>query len=358
MGTRITDLLGIDIPILLAPMAGPVLGDMAVAVSQEGGLGALPCALLDGGQVNAEMAAIRAQTSRPVNLNFFCHTPASFDPAREAAWRAGLRPYYREMGLDPDMAIEPSHRAAFDEESCRLVEHWRPEVVSFHFGLPVQPLLERVKATGATIISSATTVQEARWLEERGCDAIIAQGSEAGGHRGMFLSPHVFGQIGTMALVPQIVDAVRVPVIAAGGIGDARGIVAAFALGASAVQIGTAYLHCAEARISPLHRHTLDTAQADQTAITDLFTGRPARGIVNRLMLEQGPLGACVPPFPLAGGALAPLRAAGEQAGSADFTPLWAGQAFPLRHTLGAGALTRHLWDSTRALLDKMGRSA
>lgn len=290
-------------------MAGPVLADIVIAVAQQGGLGSLPCALLDSTQVNRELAKIRAATSHPINLNFFCHTPAIFDPARERGWRAQLRPYYLELGLDPDMPVKPSHRAAFDEAGCEIIEKWAPEVVSFHFGLPAPSLLERVRATGAKIISSATTVREAQWLEAQGCHAIIAQGSEAGGHRGMFLTDGLSSQIGTMALVPQVVDAVSVPVIAAGGIADARGIVAALALGASAVQIGTAFLRCPEARLSPVHRERLRSAQADETAITNLFTGRLARGIVNRLMREQGPIADGIPAFPLAGGARSRLCA-------------------------------------------------
>lgn len=349
---RITSLFGIALPIIQAPMAGAALADMASAVSEQGGLGSLACALLDGARIDAELAHIRAATNKPINLNFFCHRPTEFDPQREAAWRERLKPYYRELGLDPDVPVAPSHRGAFDEAGCALIEKWRPEVVSFHFGLPAPALIDRVRTTGAKIISSATTVQEARWLEAHGCDAIIAQGSEAGGHRGMFLTDDVFSQIGTMALLPQIVDAVSVPVIAAGGIADARGIVAAFALGASAVQLGTAYLHCPEARLSPAHRERLASAESDQTAITNLFTGRPARGIVNRLMREQGPMWEGVPAFPLAGGSLAPLRAASEPSGSADFMPLWAGQNFRLARPLPAAKLTEMLWMETLQCLN------
>lgn len=351
---RIRRLFDIDLPIILAPMAGPVMAEMVIAVSQEGGLGSLPCALLDPAQADAELGKIRSATSGPINLNFFCHAPAVFDPAREAAWRDQLRPYYLALGLDPDMSTKPSHRAAFDEAGCEMVEKWCPEVVSFHFGLPSTSLLERMRATGAKIISSATTIQEAQWLEEQGCDAIIAQGAEAGGHRAMFMAEKVASQISTMALVPQVVDAVSVPVIAAGGIADARGIVAALALGASAVQIGTAFLRCPEAKVSPVHRQRLCNAQADETAITNLFTGRPARGIVNRLMREQGPIAEGIPAFPLAGGALAPLRAASERSGSSDFMPLWAGEAFRLARALPAAELTKRLWAETMDHLSRI----
>ena len=346
---RAIDLLGIELPIIQAPMAGPVFAEMVIAVAEAGGLGSLPCATMDTAQAHAELKVIRERTARPVNLNFFCHTPPAFDAAREARWRARLKPYYDELGLPLDAPA--SNRTPFDENGCALVEEFRPEVVSFHFGLPAFRLLDRVKATGAKILSSATTVKEARWLEERGCDAIIAQGNEAGGHRGMFLSDDIATQVGTFSLVPQIADAVKVPVIAAGGISDARGIVAAFALGASAVQIGTAYLFTPEARAAPLHREALRGERAEETALTNIFTGRPARGMVNRVMREVGPMTDDAPAFPLAGGALTPLRAASEKAGSDDFMSLWAGQSARLCREMPAAELTRALAAEALALM-------
>ncbi len=347
---RILDLLHIDVPILLAPMAGPGLAELAIGVAEAGGLGSLPTALLGADQVRAEVATFRARISRPLNLNFFCHTPPAPDPARDAAWRDRLTPYYRELGIDPATPIKPSARAPFDDALCRLVEDLRPEVVSFHFGLPAPALLERVRATGAVILSSATTVAEARWLEAHGCDAIIAQGAEAGGHRGVFLGDPIAAcasQPGTMALVPQIADAVRCPVIATGGIADGRGIVAALALGAAAVQIGTAYLFCPEARVPAAHREALRRAADDGTALTNLFSGRPARSLVNRAMREIGPLSADAPAFPLAGGALAPLKARAE----GDWGSLWAGQAASLGRELPAAELTRALAEDALARL-------
>lgn len=350
--TRLQDLFGIELPIVQAPMAGPVFSEMVIAVSEAGGLGSLPCATLSPEQVRAEMRLVRQGTARPVNLNFFCHRPPQPDPVREARWKERLAPYYAEFGLDPAAPTPVSSRAPFDAALCALVEELRPEVVSFHFGLPAPELLARVRATGARIVSSATTVAEARWLEARGCDAIIAQGWEAGGHRGLFLTEDVAAQVGTMALVPQVADAVKVPVIAAGGIGDARGIAAAFALGAAGVQLGTAYLFCPEARVSPVHRQALRSARDDQTVLTNVFTGRPARGLVNRVVREVGPLSELAPSFPLAGGALAPLRAASEPAGSGDFMPLWSGQAARLGRELPAGELTRRLAAET---LERLG---
>src|SRR5207302_6134531 len=197
---------------------------------------------------------------------------------------------------------------------------------SFHFGLPSEDLLVRVRGWGARILSSATTVEEARWLEARGVDAVIAQGVEAGGHRGMFLSDDPNTQVGTFALVPQIVQAVSVPVIAAGGISDAKGVAAAMALGAAGVEMGTAFLLCREATTSAVHRAALKGEAARYTALTNVFTGRPARGIVNRVVREVGPISAAAPAFPLATGALAPLRAKAESQKSGEFSPLWAGQ--------------------------------
>ena len=340
---RIQDLLGITLPILQAPMAGAQGADLAVAVSEAGGLGALPGALLSPEQLRNEIGLFRQRSARPVNVNFFCHAPPAPDAAREAGWKQRLAPFYREFGLDPAMPTPAGSRAPFDDAYCAVVEELKPEIVSFHFGMPAQALVDRVRAAGARILSSATTADEARWLEDHGCDAIIAQGAEAGGHRGIFLGQHVANQAGTMALVPQVVDAVALPVIAAGGIADGRGIAAAFALGASAVQVGTAYLFTPEARITAMHRAALKAAKDDSTALTNLFTGRPARGIVNRLMREIGPLSADAPAFPTAGGALAPLKAKAEAEGSADFSSLWSGQAAALGRETSARELTLRL---------------
>jgi nitronate monooxygenase len=322
--------------------------ELVAAVSAAGGLGSLPCAMLTAQTLREQFAKIRAVTDKPVNLNFFCHAAPVPNNAREARWRDRLKPYYEELGIDASAPVPSSSRAPFDAAFCEVVEELKPEVVSFHFGLPDAALLERVKAAGAIVLSSATIAAEAVWLEQHGADAVIAQGYEAGGHRGMFLTEDVAGQVGTFALVPQIVDAVKVPVIAAGAIADARGIAAAFALGAAGVQIGTAFLHCPEAKISPMHRAALKSAGDAGTALTNLMTGRPARGIVNRIMREIGPIGEA-PAFPLAAGALAPLRAKAEAAGSGDFSPMWSGQAAALGVAMPAGALTQKLAAATQA---------
>jgi nitronate monooxygenase len=340
---NLRQLLGTELPIIQAPMAGSQGSALAVAVSNAGGLGSLPGAMLGIDALRSEIAAIQAQTRHPFNVNFFCHESPEPSPAREATWRAALSPYYEELGLDASTVPAGPARVPFNAEAAAVIEALRPPVVSFHFGLPSADLLARVKATGAKVLSSATTVDEARWLEARGVDAIIAQGLEAGGHRGIFLSEDLSTQVGTFSLVPQLVRAVKVPVIAAGGIADRQGVAAALALGAVAAQIGTAYLLCPEATTSAVYRAALKSEAARHTALTNLFTGRPARGIVNRLMRERGPLSQDTPAFPLATAAIAPLRARAESQGSGDFSPLWSGQNATGCKEISAGDLTREL---------------
>jgi nitronate monooxygenase len=299
--------------------------------------------MLSPQQLRDELTQLRQLTDMPFNVNFFCHTPPAPDAAREARWRSALAPYYADYGIDPSSIAAGPGRNPFSEETAALVEAFRPAVVSFHFGLPHTDLLQRVKAWGAKVLSSATTVEEALWLQEHGADAIIAQGLEAGGHRGMFLSDNITTQVGTFALLPQIVQAVNLPVIAAGGIADARGVAAAMVLGASAVQVGTAYMLCPEATTSALHRAALQSPAARHTALTNLFTGRPARGIVNRVIRELGPLSAATPQFPLATTAMAPLRAKAEAAGRSDFSPLWSGQNASGCKSIPAAELTHQL---------------
>ncbi|KAF0866155.1 nitronate monooxygenase family protein [Pseudomonas sp. LD120] len=346
---RLLDLLGIDLPIIQAPMAGATDSAMVIAASRAGALGSLPCAMLSPEQIRHEVQVIRSATHNPLNLNFFCHQLHPVDAERETRWKHALQPYYRELGADFNAPTPVSSRAPFDETACQLVEELRPEVVSFHFGLPEPALLARVKASGAQVLSSASNVDEALWLEERGCDAIIAMGYEAGGHRAIFLSEDLNSQVGTLALVPQVVDAVKVPVIAAGGIGDARGIVAALALGASAAQLGTAYLFTPEAKISAAHHKALRSAKDSQTALTNVFTGRPARSIINRVIRELGPVSPLAPAFPRAGGALLPLRAKDE----ADFSNLWSGQALRLGVEKPAYELTLSLAEQALAQLHR-----
>jgi nitronate monooxygenase len=305
---RIIELFKTEFPIVLAPMAGVMDADLVIAAALGGALGSLPCAMISAEKAREQVNIIRQRVSAPINLNFFCHEPVEADPAREAGWKQRLESYHQELGLDPAAPVNAANRAPFDAAFCEVVEELKPEVVSFHFGLPDQALLRRLKAAGCLVMGSATIVREAIWLEENGADVIIAQGAEAGGHRGMFLTENIAEQPGTFALVPQVVDAVHVPVIAAGGIADGRGIAAAFALGAAGVQIGTAYLRCPESRVTAPARVALAQARDDCTVITNVMTGRPARGVPNRVMREAGPISPHAPAFPRAATALGPLK--------------------------------------------------
>ena len=336
-------LLGIDVPIIQAPMAGVQLSALAVAVSNAGGLGSLPCAMLAPDAMRKELSALRAGTAKPYNVNFFCHAQPAPSAEREAAWRKALAPYFAEYGIDPATIPSGPGRLPFSAEAADVLEEFRPAVVSFHFGLPSKELLARVRAWGAKVLASATTVDEARWLEARGVDAVIAQGLEAGGHRGNFLSDDLTAQLSTLTLVPQVVRAVKVPVIAAGGIADAQGVAAALALGAAGAQVGTAFLLCPEATTSALHRAALKSEAARHTALTNLLTGRPARGIVNRVMKELGPLSTLAPAFPLATAAIVALRARAEAQGKTDFSSLWSGQNASGCREIPAAQLTKEL---------------
>jgi nitronate monooxygenase len=351
---RFLDLVKTEFPIVLAPMAGAMDAELVIAAAQGGALGSLPCAMLSAEKAREQVNIIRQRVSAPVNMNFFCHKVVDADPKREAGWKARLGSYYKELGLDPSAPISAANRAPFDAAFCAVVEELKPEVVSFHFGLPSPDLVKRVKAAGCIMMSSATTVKEAIWLEENGADVIIAQGAEAGGHRGMFLTENIAEQPGTFALVPQVVDAVKVPVIAAGGIADGRGIAAAFALGASGVQVGTAYLRCPESKVIAPARAALAQATDETTVITNVMTGRPARGVANRMMREVGPISPDAPAFPHAATALGPLKAAAEKLGRVDFTNLWAGQAVRMGREMPAAELTRALAGGALARMSQM----
>jgi nitronate monooxygenase len=360
--TSFCQALGLSLPIVQAPMAGSQASAMAIAVGRAGGLGSLPSATLSVEALERELQALDQAQLSAYNVNFFVHQPPQPDPIRETRWRETLAPYYEEHGIaNAEIAAGPA-RAPFTHAAADVVERFKPRVVSFHFGLPDDTLMARVRSWGSQIWSSATTLDEALWLEAKGVDAIIAQGLEAGGHRGVFLGfdgdrPDLSQQLNSMALITQIVAAVKVPVIAAGGIANAQGVQAALALGACAVQVGTAYLLCDEATTSAVHRAALRSEQANRTALTNLFTGRPARGIVNRLMLELGALNSAAPAFPLAASALAPLKAIAEAQGRGDFSSLWAGQDVSGCQAISAALLTQQLGagmtHSTRVLGNK-----
>lgn len=343
LSLTLNNLLNIELPIIQAPMAGVQGSALTVAVSNAGGLGSLPCAMLSADALRDELTSISAQTSKPYNVNFFCHTPPIADTEREANWRALLAPYYEEMGINTSAVPAGSGREPFSTDTLEFLSKFKPPVVSFHFGLPSQELLAPIKGWGARIISTATTVAEAIWLETHGADAIIAQGLEAGGHRGMFLSDDLATQLGTFTLLPQIVNAVSVPVIAAGGISNARDVESVITLGAAGAQIGTAYLLCPESHTSSIHRAALISDSAQHTALTNLFSGRPARSIINRLISELGPINPAAPAFPLASAAVAPLRAKAESLDCGNFSPLWSGQNSTGCKEIPAAELTREL---------------
>jgi nitronate monooxygenase len=352
---RLLELFKIDHPILLAPMAGVMDAELAIAVANAGGLAALPAGMLNEEQLRAQIAQFRAATgNKPINLNFFAHKMPTPNNAREHAWREKLKPYFVEFGIDPGALAAAAARMPFDAAMCAAVEDLKPEVVSFHYGLPEATLVAGVKAAGCKLLCSATTVAEARFLEANGCDAVIAQGLEAGGHRGMFLTDDIATQVGLFALLPQVVDAVKVPVIATGGIGNARGIVAALALGAAGVQMGTAFLLCPEAKTLPPHRAALRAARDDSTVLTNVLSGRPARGLINRAIRELGPLSEIVPEFPFASGALSPLHAKAQAQGSGDFSPMLAGQAAALGRELPAAQLIEQLVAEAQGLLREL----
>jgi nitronate monooxygenase len=304
-------------------MASAATPALAAAVSDAGGLGALGSSMLPVDELRRETAELRERTERPFQLNFFCHVPPEVSGELAERAREYFAPLYDELGLgDPPQPRAPA--VHFDEARLEALLELQPPVVSFHFGLPPQDALDAIQAAGMLVLASATTVAEARHLEAHGVDAVVAQGAEAGGHRGSFLVDGDDGPVGTLALVPQVVDAVGVPVIAAGGIADGRGLGAVLALGAGAAQIGTAFLPCPESGISPAYREALRTARADGTVLTRAVSGRPARALKNRMTQElRGVL-----PYPAQLSLTAPLF--GSDAGGSDFQPMWSGQGAAL----------------------------
>ncbi len=335
---NIEELLGTALPIIQSPMAGVQDSALAIAVSEAGGLGSLPCGMLSIEEIISEIKLIKATTTKPYNLNFFCHKIPPYDKERQLNWQKKLHPYFNELGVKIKPSPGEAGRTPFNHDIADAIEPFMPEVMSFHFGLPDKELLKRVKSWGTKILSSATTVEEAVWLEANGVNGIIAQGLEAGGHRGMFLSDDISTQVGLSSLVPQIVNQVTVPVIAAGGISDSYALRSALLLGASAVQIGTAYLLCSEAQTSSLHRRAIKSKQSAHTALTNIFSGKPARGIVNRAIKELGYMNAHTPAFPYASNEMTQLRSHAEKLGRDDFSPLWCGQ-----NTLGCQEISARM---------------
>lgn len=350
--SELLDLLGVDHPIIQAPMAGATTPALAAAVSNAGGMGSLGCAFMTPERAGEEIAKTMMVTNRSINVNFFVHTPPSDDEAKNAFMKEKVQPYFDALGLGEMPAVTATN-FPFDEAMMEVMLELRPRVVSFHFGLPAQHMVQALKEAGIVILSSATTVREAVILADGGVDAVIAQGWEAGGHRGTFASSMDAARVGTMALVPQIVDAVNVPVIAAGGIGDGRGIAAAFALGAAGVQPGTAFLTTDEAATPAVYRKALLEANDEDTRLTRAFSGRPARGINNRYIEEMAAHDEALPDFPLLNTVTGPLRKASVEAGSPDFVALWSGQAMSLNRTMPAGELLEKLVEESLHILNR-----
>ena len=348
--TKLADLLGIEHPIIQAPMAGASTPALAAAVSNAGGLGSLGCAMQSPEAFRAEIGSTRKATNRPIHVNFFAHKTPKPDKEKEARATALLAPYYAELGLGEVPPAKATH-FPFDAAMLEAVLEVRPQIVSFHFGLPEEKLVRAVKDAGIVLLCSATSVREAIDLENRSVDAVIAQGWEAGGHRGTYLGSFEGARTGTMSLVPQVVGAVSVPVIAAGGIADGCGIAAAFALGASGVQMGTAFLTCEEAGISDIHKEILLTAHDDDTRVTKAFSGRPARGIVNRYIEDMTPHEDGLPDFPLVNTMTGPLRKASAEKDKGDFVALWSGQSVGLNRAMPATDLFEALVEEARVAL-------
>ncbi|MBB3047663.1 nitronate monooxygenase [Litorivivens lipolytica] len=331
---------GLSAPIVQAPMAGVQGAALAAAVSDAGALGSLPCAMLSGDALEAELKKLTELTSKPVNLNFFCHQPQEESEERYARWLELLSPFFREYGLSVEDLPVGAQREPFSEAVAEVVAPFRPAVVSFHFGLPEPGLLARVKSWGGQVWSSATTLEEAIWLQQNGADAVIVQGLEAGGHRGHFLKNDLEGQLPTRELLARCAAKMSLPLIAAGGIATPADVPAYRQGGAAGVQLGSAYLLAEEATTSPLHRQALSNERRCDTAITNLYTGRPARGIVTRLMSSLGLQHEAAPVFPLAANATGALRSAAEKVGDDTFTPLWCGENAEPRNA-SAASITR-----------------
>ena len=337
-----------ELAIIQAPMAGVQNAKLAVAVCEAGGLGSLPCAMLSAELLKSELDYLSQHTDKPYNLNFFCHQTSDYTLAQQTAWHNLLTPYFDEFAVDVSQFTRNASRQPINQQIIDIIAPYTPAVVSFHFGLPSREIVSQIKAWGGTVLSSATTLDEARWLQTNGADAVIAQGIEAGGHRGHFLSMDLSLQPTTAQLVRECVE-LDIPVIAAGGICTAEDVAQYQALGVAAVQVGSAYLLCEEATTSALHREVLKTVAPDSTELTTLFSGRPARGISNRVMQELGAMPEQAPPFPYASIAMTALRAKAEAKGDSGFSPLWCGERFIVREGINAQQITELLmqgWQS------------
>lgn len=340
----LTDRLGIH-PIIQAPMAGVATPELAAAVSNAGGLGSLGIGANSVDQARTMIERTRALTTRPFNVNVFCHAPALRDAARETAWLAHLAPLFQESGCEVPTELDEIYRSFVeDDEALEMLLETRPAVVSFHFGLPSEARIRALREAGIYTLATATSLREARWIQEQGVDAIVAQGDEAGGHRGCFDPEADDERLSTSVLVRLLVEEMALPIVAAGGIMDGQGVRSALALGASAAQLGTAFLLCPESAANGGYRSNLKSERAGVTRMTTALSGRPARGILNRLIRHADAVpGATPPAYPVAYDAAKRLNAAAARLGHHEFAAHWAGQGAPLARELPAGELVSRL---------------
>ena len=344
--------IGVGLPIVQAPMAGTSTPAMAAAVTNAGGLGSIGVGAVDAAGARVMIAALRTQTNRPFNVNVFCHQPATADPDRERRWLEGLRPLFERCGGEPPATIGEIYTSfVADAAMLELFLEARPAVVSFHFGLPPAKTVARLRAAGIVLFSTATNLHEAELAAEAGVDAIVAQGYEAGGHRGVFDPAAADGQMGVLALTRLLVRKIGLPVIAAGGIMDGAGIAAVLDLGAEAAQLGTAFIACPESSADAFHREALLGPGATMTEMTSLISGRPARCLPNAFTaLKDGALGGLASPdYPIAYDAGKALAAAARAGGDGGFGAQWAGQGAPLARAMPAGELVGVLMDELAA---------
>jgi nitronate monooxygenase len=343
--------LGIRIPIIQAPMAGVSTVKLAAAVCEAGALGSVPLGTSTAQQAMTQIAEMRALTDKPFNVNVFCHRPAQANAEREARWLAHLRPHFDKLGVAPPERLKEIYKSFVEDEAMlEVFLSQRPAIVSFHFGLPPQRYIEALKAAGIILMASATTPAEARLIEQAGIDVIVAQGVEAGGHRGVFDPEQGDAGIGTFALVRLLAKSSSLPIVAAGGIMDGQGIAAAMALGATAVQLGTAFVLCPESSANAYYRSLFKSEQVHRTELTAAISGRSARGFMNRFVTDIGASGhPPIPDYPTAYDAAKALSAAAAQKGVQDYAVTWAGQGAALARELPARDLINVLAEELAA---------
>jgi nitronate monooxygenase len=358
--SRLLQLLGIRLPIIQAPMAGVSTPEMAAAVSAAGGLGSIGVGNVDAAAARAMIAAIRSRTDRPFNVNFFCHAPAVADPAKEAAWLALLGPHFSRFGAKPPVSLREIYTSfVVDNEMLAMLLAERPPVVSFHFGLPSSDRIGALKTAGIRLLATATSLAEGWAVQAAGIDAVVAQGYEAGGHRGVFDPAAPDERLGTMALTRLLVRKLPLPVIAAGGIMDGAGIAAALSLGAEAAQLGTAFALCPESMADAGYRRALGERPGPPTVMTTAISGRPARSVVNRFTeLGEGYGANQVPSYPIAYDAGKALHAAAKAAGEYGYGAQWAGQGAGLAREKPAGELVELLWKECGEAIAKLVQAA